>query len=79
MIVIKKWKIRIEQDEIERIFFQNWNEQLEHYDNLISNSGVEYFDNKNIDNSYNDSNIFRIEKSVGNNNYNKLKEIYQFL
>ena len=67
----KKWKIRIEQDEIERIFFQNWNEQLEYYDNLISNSGVEYFYNKNITNSYNESNnIFRIEESVGNNNYN---------
>jgi hypothetical protein len=67
----KKWKIRIKQDEIERIFFQNWNEQLEYYDNLISNNGVEYFYNKSIANIYNDSNnIFRIEESVGNNNYN---------
>ena len=66
----KKWKIKIEHDEIERIFFQNWTEQLEYYANVIYNNNIEYFYNKNIENNNNNNNLFQIEESVVNNNYN---------
>ena len=66
----KKWKIKIEHDEIERIFFQNWNEQLEYYADVIYNNNIQYFYNQSAERKMN-NNIFQIEESAVNNNSNQ--------